>query len=210
MPSVITKEPPLQKLIQRYLNGDSRACEQLLSHSEYRRRVMRIAYKQTRGHNNISWEDAAQTADEKVFQALKRRDFLPERGYFLPWAATVAKFAIIDLVRKEKQRHLRSLDEYIPGTDILLSETIADDFNLSDAVERADLVCQVKKAIATLNQKHPNRGYLLLWQGKVQGKTQTQIAADLGITQGAVSRRWRELIARIAEKFGLLRSTASQ
>jgi len=204
MSSEIPKEPSLEKLIQRYLNGDSRACKQLLSHPEYRQRVTRIARRQTRGHNNISWEDAAQTADEKVFQALKRRDFLPERGDFLPWAATVAKFAIIDLVRKEKQRHCKSLDEQIPGTDIRLSDTIADNFDLSDAVERANLVCQVQEAIATLNQQYPNRGYLLLWQGKVQGKTQTQIAADLGITQGAVSRRWKELIARIAEKFGLL------
>ncbi|NER94797.1 MAG: sigma-70 family RNA polymerase sigma factor [Symploca sp. SIO1B1] len=204
MPSVITKEPPLQKLIQCYLNGDSRACEQLLSHPEYRQRVIRIAHRQTRGHNHISWEDAAQTADEKVFQALKKRAFLPEKGNFLPWAATVAKFAIIDLVRREKQRHFKSLDEPIPGTDIRLSETVADDFNLYDAVERADLAYQVKKAIATLEQKYPKRGYLLLWQGKVQGKTQTQIGADLGITQSAVFRRWQELIAHIAEEFGLL------
>ncbi|NEP12528.1 MAG: sigma-70 family RNA polymerase sigma factor [Symploca sp. SIO2C1] len=199
----MSKDPPLAKLIQRYINGDSRACEQLLSYREYRQRVIRIAHKQTRGHT-ISWEDAAQTAHEKVFQALKKRDFCPERGDFLPWAGTVAKFAIIDLMRKEKQKYCRSLDEHIPGTDILLSDTVADDFNLSDVVERTHLVFQVKKAIAALDQQYPKRGYLLMWQGKVQGKTYTQVAAELGITQSAVSKRWKELTARIADKFGLL------
>lgn len=97
----VSEEPPLQKLIWRYLNGDSQTCEQLMSCSEYQQRVERIARKHTRGHS-LSWEDAAQTAHEKVFQALKEKRFHPEKGNFYHWAATVAKFAIIDWVRKEQ------------------------------------------------------------------------------------------------------------
>lgn len=198
----VSEEPPLQKLIWRYLNNDSQACEQLISYSEYQHTVEKIARNYTRGHS-LSWEDAAQTAHEKVFHALKEKRFDPERD-FIRWAATVAKFAIIDLVRKEKYRSHSSLDQNIPGTDIPVSDTIADEFNLLDAVERADLVFRVKEAIALIDQRYPDRGYRKLWQGKVQGKTQTQLAADLGIAQCTISKRWKELTARIAQELGLL------
>jgi RNA polymerase sporulation-specific sigma factor len=199
----VSEAPPLQKLIQRYLNGDNQACQQLISSSEYQQRVEKIARKQTRGQP-LSWEDAAQTAHEKVFQALQEKRFHPEKGYFHHWAATVAKFAIIDWVRKEQQRTLKSLDQNIPGTDIPLSETIADEFNLLDTVERTDLVFRVQEAIAIINQRYPHRNYGKLWQGKVEGKTQTQLATDLNITQSAISKRWKELTAHIAQELGLL------
>lgn len=199
----VSEEPPLHKLIWRYLNDDSQAGEQLKSWKEYQQTVERIARKHTRGHS-LSWEDAAQTAHEKVFQALKEKKFHPEKGDFLPWAATVAKFAIIDWVRKEKQRNHSSLDQNIPGTDIPVSDTIADEFNLLDAVERTDLVFRIKEAIALIDQRYPDRDYRKLWQGKVQGKIQTQLAADLGITQSAISKRWKELTAHIAQELELL------
>ncbi len=175
----------------------------MMSCLEYQQRIEKIARKETREYS-LSWEDAAQTAHEKVFQALRAKKFDPKKGDFSHWAATVARFAIIDLLRKEKYRNVRSLDQNIPGTDIPLLETIADDFNLLDEVEYADFVLQVEEAIALLDERYPHREYGKLWQGKVEGKTEVQIAADFGITQSAINKRWKELTARIAEELGLL------
>jgi RNA polymerase sporulation-specific sigma factor len=180
-------------------------CEHLLSAPEYRRRVERIALKYTRGCS-ISWQDAAQTAHMKVFQAVKGGHF-HQGGVkeFYCWAATVARFEIIDLIRQHKQQNWQSLDQFIPGTDLPLIETIPDEFNLLDTVERADLVHRAIETIRVLDRRYPSRGYLHLWQGKIQGKTETQLAAELGVSQGEISKRLnKELVKRIAEELGLL------
>lgn len=203
-----TAESSLEELIARYFQGDSQACEKLLMYPEHQHRVERIARKNTRG-SSASWEDAAQDAHVKVLQAARNRRFC-QGGVreFYRWAAAVAQNEIIDLVRREQRRQgfSKSLDQLIPGTDMPLWETIADDFNLSDAVERADLVLKVVEVITTIDQRYPSKGYLKLWKGRVQEKTQQQIAVEMGVAQGEISKRWKDLIGRIAEELGLLRT----
>ncbi len=67
-----------------------------------------------------------------------------------------------------------SLEQQISGTDILLGETIADDFDLWDAVERADLISKAVAAILTIDRRYPRQGYWKLWQGRVQNRTQSR------------------------------------
>jgi RNA polymerase sigma factor (sigma-70 family) len=178
--------------------------EQLLKNPKYQQRVERIARSQTR-NTSSSWEDAVQAAHEKVFQATQAGKF--QKGgvnEFYRWAATVAKFQIIDLVRKEKQSICQSLDQNIPGTNLPLSEAIADKFNLFDALERTDLINRVIDAIIELDRHYPERGYVKLWQGHIQGKKQCQIAAELGVTQGAISKRWQELRECVVKMLGIV------
>lgn len=178
--------------------------EQLLKTPEYQQRVERIARSQTR-NTSSSWEDAAQAAHEKVFQATQAGKF--QKGgvnEFYRWAVTVATFQIIDLVRKEKQPICQSLDQNIPGTDLPLSEAIADKFNLFDALERTDLINRAIDAIIELDRHYPKRGYVKLWQAQLQGKKQCQIAAELGVTQGAISKRWQELRECLVQMLGIV------
>lgn len=194
----------MEDLLEHNCQGESRIFDRLLGDREHQQRIERIARKNTKG-TEVSWEDAVQTAQMKVFREAKAGKFA--RGnveQFYCWATVVAKFAIIDLVRQEKQQRCRSLDHPLPGTDVLLRDTIADEFDLLDAIERADLVLRAIEAIGILDQRYPQRGYLKLWQGKIRGKTQTQLAKDLEITQGAVSKRWAELIARLVRVLQLL------
>lgn len=121
--------------------------------------------------------------------------------------ATVARFEIIDVMRKEKRSHCQSLDQNIRGTELPLLETIADDFNALDTLEKTDLIFQAIATIRDLDRDYPDRAYLKLWQGYVQGKNQVQLAKELGWTQGTVSRRWYELTGRIAKTLGLLQTT---
>ncbi|MGB8698649.1 MAG: sigma-70 family RNA polymerase sigma factor [Thermosynechococcaceae cyanobacterium] len=198
--------PPVQSS-GRYLHkADSKEPRLDFKHwlidPEHLQRVEAIARKYTRG-TTISWEDAAQTAHIKLLRAVNRGQFRGEVQDFYRWAATVTRFEIIDLVRKEKQRYWHSLDQPIMGTDLLLGDTVADEFNLLDTVTRSDLLLKALEALANLDRQYPDRNYLKLWQGQLYGKNQTQIAADLGLTQGAVSKRWKELIDRLADMLDL-------
>jgi len=85
-----------------------------------------------------------------------------------------------------------------------LLDTIPDEFSTLDAIERADLIVKALESIDKLDKCYPHLNYLKLWQGKVDGKTQIQIAAELKISQGEVSKRWQELLRQIAELLGLL------
>jgi RNA polymerase sporulation-specific sigma factor len=186
---------------------DLHICQQLLINTEHLQRVKRIARKY-QWDTSVSWEDAAQAAHEKVLQAVQAGKFRAGGiEEFYHWAAKVALRAIVDFLRKhKKQSNWQSLDQNIPGTDLSLLETIAWEFNLLDAVERTDLVFKAIEALSELDQCYPERGYLKLWQGQIQGKNQSQLAAEFGVTQGAISKRCKELSKCIAEKLGLLQA----
>jgi RNA polymerase sporulation-specific sigma factor len=145
-----------------------------------------------------------QDAQVKILEAVKSGKFRHGgEQEFYRWSSTVARFEIIELVRRAKRHPESSIDQSIAGTDLPLSETIAAEGNLSESLERADLVSRALEAIQQLEQGYPDRQYLKLWQGMVQGKKQVQLAVELGLSQGAISKRWQELIQRITERLGL-------
>ncbi|NJO27880.1 MAG: sigma-70 family RNA polymerase sigma factor [Richelia sp. SL_2_1] len=170
--------------------------------------IAKIARKYT-FRTSICWEDAAQTAKMKVYEAVKAGKF-HQGGIaeFQRWATVVAKYEILNFVKKESLRSHQSLDATITGTNVSLVDTIADEFNLLEAVARADLIIKAKQAILNLDYLHPKRGYLKLWQLMVAGKNQTEQASELGVSQGEVSKRWKELVARVALELGLLEPEA--
>jgi RNA polymerase sporulation-specific sigma factor len=172
---------------------------------DYHQRLEKIARKYTK-NTGLSWEDAVQTAYLKVFQAFQTRKFR-QGGVenFYSWAVTVARYAIIDFVRKESIRKCQSLNANVSGTEITLLDTIPDGFSMLEATECADLIVKALEAIDKLDKCYPHRKYLELWQGKADGKTQTQLAAELRISQGEISKRWQELLKRIAESLGLFK-----
>ncbi|WP_427158815.1 sigma-70 family RNA polymerase sigma factor [Aliinostoc sp. HNIBRCY26] len=176
--------------------------------AEYQEVIAKIARKYTRG-TSMSWEDAVQTAMMKVYEAVKAGKFHQGgMAEFQRWATVVARYEIINFVKKEQLRHYQSLDTTIAGTDFFWVDTIADDSNLWDAVTRADLIIQAKQTIINLDSRYSDRGYLKLWQLMVAGKNQTQQASALGISQGEVSKRWKELVGRVAMELGLLQPEA--
>ena len=183
--------------------------EDRLTDPAHLRRIAQIAHKQTRG-TTVDWQDALQSAQCKLIAAIRAGKFT--RGTELDfdrWALTVAKFEIIDLVRKSKSkcREWDSIDR--PSTaNLTILDTLADPHDVFDAIAEADLILRVNTAITTIDNRYPNRSYSYLWLGKVNEKKQTEIARELGLTQSAVSRRWRELFALLAIELGLDASPA--
>ncbi len=165
-------------------------------------RIAQIARKQTRG-SNVDWQDAVQTAQIKLIVAIRAGKFSYGAAQdFDRWAMTVARFEIIDLVRKSKRRQWDSIDR--PLADHLTClDTIADPFDSLTAIESADLTLQVRAAVINLDRLYPDRSYYQIWLGKVHDQTQAQIARKLGLTQSAISKRWQELLRRLTVELGL-------
>jgi RNA polymerase sigma factor (sigma-70 family) len=180
----------------------------LLIDAEHQELIAKIARKYTRG-SSISWEDASQTAMMKVLEAVKAGKFR-QGGVkeFQRWATVVARYEILNFVQKEGLRNHQSLDVTIAGTDLSLIDTIPSEFNLLETLARADLIIKAKEAITNLDLRYCERDYLKLWQLMVEGKNQTQQAVALGISQGEVSKRWKELVERVMMQLGLLEPKA--
>jgi RNA polymerase sigma factor (sigma-70 family) len=184
--------------------------EALLTDRAHIQRIAQIARKQTRG-STLDWEDAAQSAQIKILQAVKLGKFHQgDRQAFFRWATTVAKFEIIDLVRRDQRQRCTSLDQSIAGLELTWLDTVADSFDALDSLIQADRIERVRMAIHQLEQQYPAKSFLALWQGQIQGKNQTELAAALGITQSAVSKRWKELVQKIAEQLGLFETGLPQ
>lgn len=178
--------------------------ERLLRDPEHIQRLQRIARKQTRG-SGLDWEDAFQSAQIKILQAYRAGKFYHGDAFaFWRWASSVARFEIIDLVRKDKRQKCASLDQKICEGETTWLEFVADDFNALDSLVQSDLVERAIAAIHTLDAEQPDKAFLKLWEAKVKGIRQTDLAAELGMTQSAISKRWKELIQKLIIHLGWL------
>lgn len=191
------------------INSSSYSHDYLLVDLKHRRIIEKIAKKYVNG-TSISWEDAVQTAYIKVLEASKAGRFRHGGAEeFSHWATVVARYEIIDFVRKELRKQCQSLDSVVPGTDISILDNISDD-SCFDAVERADFTLQVIKAVKKLDQRYPERRYWKLWEGLVKLTPQTQLAVELGVSQPEVSRRRKELALRVVTELGLMQPDSSK
>ncbi len=195
-------EDPLEALVERYLQGETEVCQQLLNHPPYRQRIERIArhkIKDSAKDSVMSWEDAVQSAHLKVLQVAKKGKFSEGNvKKFYAWAAVVAENAIADFIRQE-QRQLRRTYSNDTGLDHL-----CDEFDFAEALENADLVLKIPEAIAAIDQRYPKKAYLKLFYGLVADKSQSELATELGVSQGEISKRRKELNLQIWKEFGLL------
>jgi hypothetical protein len=161
----------------------------------------KIARKQTRD-THISWEDALQTAYAKLWQATTQnrfRDGTPDD--YCRWAARVCAFAIMDHLQHSQQRSHYSLDQPIPGTDIPLVETLADEFDSLDAIDRADLLSAILDTLTQLDRTKPQPIYLPIWQSLLMGKTQKQIAQEINRSPTYICHRWQEIQDAVAKLY---------
>ncbi len=184
------------------LSVTSESYEYRLTDPAHLARIAQIARKQTRG-SQVDWEDALQSAQIKLIAAIRAGKFTHGTEHdFDRWAATVARFEMIDLVRRSKCHGWDSTDRVLSDRLTVL-DTIADSFNPIAALEEADLVFRVRKAIVDLDRLYPDRSYYRLWLSKVNERKQAEIAQDLGVSQSAISKRWQELLARLAIELDL-------
>jgi RNA polymerase sigma factor (sigma-70 family) len=165
--------------------------------------IAQIARKQTQG-TRVDWQDASQAAQLKLITAVRAGKFSGGGiADFHRWAMTVAKYEIIDLVRKSRYRDGESIDRLLYGEGQTILDTLADPIDTMTILERRDLLESIDRAVCHLDRLFPERQYARLWACKLNERTQTAIAKELGITQGAVSKRWQELLAKLLIELGI-------
>jgi RNA polymerase sigma factor (sigma-70 family) len=166
-------------------------------------RIAQIARKQTQG-TRLDWQDVLQSAQLKLIIGLRAGKFNGgSTADFDRWAMTVAKYEIIDLVRKSRYREWESIDRLRFGERQTLLDTLAAPLDVMTLLESRDLLERIDLAVWHLDRLYPDRDYYRLWSGKVSDRNQTEIAKELRITQSAVSKRWRELLAKLLLELGL-------
>jgi RNA polymerase sigma factor (sigma-70 family) len=160
-----------------------------------------IARKQTR-NTAIPWEDAAQAAYAKLWQATCDGRFCHGNlEDYCHWAARVCCFAILDFLQHSHQRQYDSLDQCLPGTDVPLIDTLADNFNAMDALEQTELLSDILDIIATLDRQHATNLYSTIWQSLRLGKKQKEIAQDLDKSDSDISRGVKKIRERVAQLY---------
>ncbi len=187
---------------QTIFNREIDYWNQLINCSEHRKILEKIARKRTY-NTSLPWEDALQIAYLKIVEAIIAGKFSGQTiEDFYRWSAKVAKNSIVDGIYQEKNRYCMSLDQYVSETNLPLLETLSSKSNLWENLEIEDLVQKAAKIIQNLDQCYPKRKYKDLWLGRVQGKTQTQLAQEMGLGQSTISKRWKELESRLLEEMG--------
>lgn len=120
---------------------------------------------------------AAEDLTQEVFLQLWRKPdvFLPGRGSFCGWLATVARNRAIDMLRKRKPED--NTDEVV----------LANPVNFGELAERACMMHKVQRAMGSL----PLQQRRMLELAFFEGQTHTEITASTGVPLGTVKTRIR-------------------
>ncbi len=187
---------------QTIFNREIEYWNQLINCSDHRKIMEKIARKRTY-NTSLPWEDALQIAYLKIVEAILAGKFSGQTiEDFYRWSAKVAKNSIVDCIDQEKNRYCMSLDQYVSDTNVPMLETLSNKSNLWENLEIEDLALKAAQIVQNLDQCYPKRKYKELWLGRVHGKTQTQLAQEMGLRQSTISKRWKELESRLLEEMG--------
>jgi len=139
-------------------------------------------------------EEATQQTFVRAWQAADRLDPHRDPG---PWLATIAKRTALDIHRREARRPTHRLDDV--ATDHPAVVTLPPDMDTLDSI------WQVRRAIEALP---PDEAAIVRLQ-HLDGITQTEIAAKLGIALGTVKSRSHRAHTKLAALLGHLREPAT-
>jgi RNA polymerase sporulation-specific sigma factor len=172
----------------------------LLGKKSYKDTIDKIARKNTRG-TTIIWEDAAQSAHEAILQAIQANKFTSGgEKELIKLSTLIARRNIIDMHRRENSRQHSSLDVVIPGTNTPVLDTIPDKHDLWEPLEQKEkelknqeIISKIDNVVKGLDSQYPNQKYLEIYKALKEDKSQKDMASELKISQGTVSKRLKKL-----------------
>jgi len=180
----------VESLIQRCLNGDQLAWEQIVK--TYWRKVFNVAYKFVGKHDEA--EDLTQDIFLKIFKSL---DTFDRRANFQTWLISISRNLCIDhyrSVRKERETIDRDVDagELAPAT--------AEPGPVA-ALEQRDRVMLLKQALSTL----PDTLRTAVLMRDIQELSYQEIADQLRLPEGTVKSRINRGRTELARQIRKLR-----
>jgi RNA polymerase sigma-70 factor (ECF subfamily) len=155
----------------------------------YGRLVYAVAHR-VLGHHDLA-EEATQQTFVRAWQAADRFDTDRDPA---SWLATIAKRAAIDVYRREARRPTSALTEVALQDPALVS--------LPPDLDTLDAVWHVRQAIDAL----PRDEATVVRMQHLEGMTQSEVAAHLGLPLGTVKSRSHRAHQKLAALLGHLRS----
>jgi RNA polymerase sigma factor (sigma-70 family) len=155
----------------------------------YGRLLFGVAHR-VLGRHDLA-EEAAQHAFLNAWRAAARIDVDRDPT---AWLATIARRAAIDIHRRETSRPTIPLTDVAPADPAVVSLPID--------VETLDAVLQVREALASL----PEEEATIVRMHHLDGLTQREIAARLGLALGTVNARSQRAHRHLARLLGHLRA----
>lgn len=198
-----TLPPPLTKseetkLMQRIIDGDSSAREELITHNL--RLVVYIAKKYD--SPSASAEDLISIGTIGLIKAVKT--FSPEKNIKLAtYASRCIENEILMFLRKSSQlKNEVSIDEPLntdwDGNELLLCDILGSDPDLVNKDIENELEKKlVLQAVSRLNQRECLIMELRFGLNGKKEHTQKQVADKLGISQSYISRLEKKIIRRL-------------
>ncbi len=179
-------------LVKRCLEGDQRACSQLVE--TYARMVGTVIWRATGDQNAV--DDLAQETFLRVFRALA---YFDARARLSTWIYTIAHRIAIDHLRKSGRWREESLDE---DEDALMPRTASPNPEAIVAGKEIDQL--VRDGLARIPEKYR----IPLVYAAIDGLDYPTIAAMLGMPVGTIKtlifRGKRMLKEQIGEAFNAL------
>lgn len=163
-----------QRCVQRVAQGDRDAFSEL--YDDYANMVFSVAMGMLR--NQASAEDAAQDVWVKVWNAAATYD--GSRASVSTWIVVITRRHVLDVLRREKVR-AAGRPGIDPETDAGALAVRSSD-NVSEAALLEELGEEVRAALRQLPHEQ-RRALVLAYYG---GRTQSEIAAELGKPLGTV------------------------
>jgi RNA polymerase sigma-70 factor (ECF subfamily) len=197
---MLPEEADSEALIARASRGDDGARQDLLAlHRDRLRRMVRI-YLDRRVAARVDPSDVIQ--DTLVEAAGKLPDYLRERPLpFYPWLRRIAWERLVKIHRTHLRAGMRSVTREEPGglglpdesAQDLARKLVASGTSPSNCVVRDELRDRVRQALDNLGERDRE---VLVMRYLEQLPTR-EIAAALGITEGAVKVRHLRALERI-------------
>ena len=159
-------------LVRRVRSGDEEAFRALFR--RYGPQAKGLAYRVVRQRG------LAEEIVQEAFLALWRNpaSYKEDRGSFRTWLLSTVHHRAVDMVRREEAQRRRTLEQ-----QATLEEDIAD--SVADRVDLVETRQRVRRALEDI----PAAQRQILELMYFEGKTQAEIAAELGLPLGTVKSR---------------------
>ena len=188
-----------KELIAKAARGDDCAASRLMFRCHDRLAALIAPRIPTHLRRVIDTDDILQEAFIKAWRAMGT--FNPESsGTFFAWLAQITKNTLVDSIRAHERakRDRRRIETNALGSAAALIDIVArDDRSPSRWVAAAEADAALSQALGRLKKKHRD----LIEMRYLSGLTIERIAADLGISEGAVSMRLNRAIQKLREEF---------
>jgi RNA polymerase sigma-70 factor (ECF subfamily) len=175
-----TSEAELRALMLAAIEGDARAYRALLGDL----RLRLVGYFSRRlGGGNAEVDDLVQ---ETLIAIHTRRETYDRAQGLAPWVFAIARYKLIDHYRRSGRRVFVPLDD------------VADVLSVESGAAAADARRDVEAALSQL----PERARRLLTALKIEGASVAEVAARLGMSEGAVKVASHRAMKTLAERHG--------